>query len=172
MQWQTALEKFATRTQPSLRWMLVGSAATALHQVPVRPGDVDILLHPATTDREMQRLSDALKPFVGTPASPTAVLDTFTSSPSAPWAFDGDWTFGRWRLAGTKVEVARIMTLAEPNCINETIGEAVWATRELIPWRGLTLPVVPLQVQLTTCRNRGLTDRADAIEHRLALTRG
>lgn len=169
MHWHDALQELVGRTPPSLCWMLIGSAATARHQVPLQPGDVDVLIHPATTDRQIQRLSDELEPFAGDPATLPG-LEHFTSSRSAPWARVGDWTFGRWWMAGTKLEVARITSEVEPDSVNETAGEAVWAIREIVPWRGLKVPVVPLRVQLRSCRDRGLTERAAAIERQLAGT--
>lgn len=54
MPWQDALLAFVTRVPLSVRWMVVGSAATAVHQVPIRPGDVDILVHPQSTHAELE----------------------------------------------------------------------------------------------------------------------
>lgn len=165
--WERALLAFTTRVPPTVRWMLVGSAATAIRRVPVQPHDVDILLHPESTDADLAAVSVGLATFAS-PSTGHPSLADFTSSIDIPWAEAGDWTFGRWLVGGEWLEVARIRSQVSSLRVVETIGHAVWTTTEMVRWREMNVPVVPLEVQLATNRSRGLSDRANAIERHFA----
>ncbi|RNI24763.1 hypothetical protein EFY87_03470 [Flexivirga caeni] len=150
--------------------MLVGSAATAIRPVPLRPADVDILLHPESTATDLTAVAEVLVTVASPSAGHTSLAD-FTSSIDVPWAEAGDWTFGRWRVDGVALELARIRSEVSPLRLVETIGHAVWTTTEIVRWHEMNVPVVPLEVQLATNRSRGLSDRANAIERHFARSR-
>ena len=166
--WQEALAVFAERATVELSWMVVGSTATALHGVEITPGDVDILVHPDTSDADFRTVASRLMPYAASgPAE--GDIEGFFSTSAEPLIYDGAWTFGRWHVNGCRLEVARIRDAVEPWLLLETQGAAVWETTEHLAWRTTTLPVVPLEVQLATSLTRGLNDRSRLISQ--ALTR-
>lgn len=166
--WESALEAFLAVADDDVVWMVVGSAATRLQGVAVEPGDVDVLVHPDTTDDAMRALAGRLAPFA-VPGRASDDLDAFLSAPDRPLAEtpDGEWSFGRWWVDIGKLEVARIRVDLPASAVVETLGTAVWATRRTVGWRGHAVPVVPLEVQLATVVLRGQTDRERALRSRL-----
>lgn len=166
--WEQALDTFASRAGGALRWMLVGSSATRVQGAAVDPGDVDILVHPETSDSDLTAITAALMPYAATHAV-SDDPDHFLSTPDQPLVAtpDGTWLLGRWIIAGCKLEVARIRVDLEPTTIIETLGIGVWDTRRTVPWRGHHVPVVPLEVQLATMLSRGLDQRASAVRAHL-----
>ncbi len=161
--WVEALEVVAVRLNgDQIEWMLVGSAATALHGVPIEPGDLDIALRtPADVYAAAQRLPS--RPD----RSPTRDPDNWYSSVAEPVrAFidhaNSGWTFGRWMLRGTKVELAHINRPGTANLLGETFGGAVWAVRTVVSWKGLQIPIVPLETQLVTMILRQQHQRLEA----------
>lgn len=167
--WERALEAFVSDVGSALRWMLVGSAATCVQGVAVEPGDVDVLVHPQTSDEAMAAAVEAFERFSATgPVSQDP--DLFLSTPNQPLVAtpDGVWLFGRWMVDGFKLEVARIRIDLGPTAVIETMGTAVWDTQRTVSWRGHAVPVVPLEVQLATMTWRGLGERASAVRARLA----
>ena len=150
-----------------MRWMLVGSAATRVQGVAVDPGDVDVLVHPDTSDDDLHAVAESFAAFAS--AAPVSHdPEHFLSTVDQPLVAtdDGTWLFGRWIVEGCKLEVARIRADVGPTAIVETMGTAVWATRRTVPWRGREVPVVPLEVQLATILSRGLDERARAVRTR------
>lgn len=89
--------------------MLVGSAATRLQGASVEPGDVDVLVHPQTPDRDMVECYRVLARHAVDSAT-NDDLELFLSSEVRPFIAspDGLWLFGRWMVARCKLEVARI----------------------------------------------------------------
>lgn len=165
--WQHTLSTFADSAPDDVRWMLVGSAATRLHGVDVDPGDVDVLVHPQTPDDALLRLASALSDHaVDGPASQS--LEHFMSSRDQSLLASGAWLLGRWMIDGHKLEVARIREPIDPTTLLETHGLAIWSLREVVEWRGWSVPVVPLEVQLATVVLRGQADREKSV--RAALT--
>lgn len=163
--WLAALERFAgLAATTSADWMLVGSAASAVHGVDLQPGDVDLLAHTAADVFELaavlppaEAVADQLK------IDPKTFLST--KSQSVVTFGEGAWTFGRWLLDGTKVEVAHIA--GDDGLLHETSGREIWRNRQWIAWRGIQLPIVPLEVQLATMLSRDLTNRSEAAKARL-----
>ena len=144
--------------------MLVGSTATRLQGVAIDPGDVDVLIHPDTSDSDMTAIAAEFTRH----ANETTVSDDpdrFLSTQYQPLIAtpDGAWLFGRWMVDGCKLEIARIRVETEPGALLETMGTGVWSVRRQVSWRGVVVPVVPLEVQLATSVSRGLTQRADAV---------
>lgn len=167
--WEAALAAFVDCVATQLRWMLIGSAATAVQGVVIVPGDVDILVHPDTPDTAMYAGVDRLGAFAAGAGAPEE-LASFVSTPARPLlaTADGSWLFGRWAVSGCRVEVARIREPSRDDLLLETVGRDVWGYCEWVPWRGLAVPVVPLEVQLATMVSRGLDQRAGATRTRLA----
>jgi hypothetical protein len=167
--WERALTTFIERVGSQLRWMLIGSAATAVHGVTISPGDVDILIHPDTPDTLMCNELEGLDGFAARSVS-SGDLATFSSTHDRPLlaTADGSWLFGRWTIYGCQVEVARIREPVDAGLLVETVGLAVWDCREVVAWHGQPVPVVPLEVQLATIVSRGLDQRARAVRSRLA----
>lgn len=163
VRWLVALERVADLVAgTSADWMLVGSAASAVHGVDLQPGDVDILAHTA---------ADVFEVAAVLPAAEAAATDretdpqTFLSSRSQPVITFGEWTLGRWLVDGEKVEVAHIA--GDDGLLQETGGSEIWRHRQWMPWQGYQLPIVPLEVQLATMLSRGLTVRSRAAVARL-----
>jgi hypothetical protein len=169
--WENALEAFTAVADDGVVWMVVGSAATRLQGVAVEPGDVDVLVHPDTSDHALHALAVRLAPFA-VPGPASDDLDEFLSAPDRPLAAtpDGSWLFGRWWVQGGKLELARIRADLPDAAVVETLGPGVWATRRTVGWRGRGVPVVPLEVQLATVLLRGQADRERAVRDRLAET--
>ncbi len=166
--WERGLATVSSAARTGAEWILVGSAATRPHEVDLEPGDVDVLVHPATTDQAMAELGRRLIEHTAAD-TPSQDLETFLSTPGQPLvqSDDGSWLFGRWIIDGCKVEVARIRVDLDPGLIVETMGEAIWEHRQTLVWRSERIPVVPLEVQLATCMARNLTERSAAIRDRL-----
>ncbi|WP_154793629.1 hypothetical protein [Occultella kanbiaonis] len=167
-EWAQPLLTFLTVVEGPLDWMLVGSAATRLHGVDLVPGDVDVLIHPDATDAAFAQGCRALAAFA---ARGPAVrgLEDFVSTQEHPLVAseDGTWLFGRWMIAGRKLEVARIRSATPAGLLTETLGPAVWESRQHIEWHRFDVPVVPLEVQYATCRLRGNDARAREVGQRL-----
>lgn len=155
--WRTALQHFAgLAATTSAEWMLVGSAASAVHGVELSPSDIDVL---ARTANDVTKLAAVLPSL----AIPGQDVDphTFLSTTERPVVtFGGGWTFGRWFLDGATVEVAHIAGVH--GRLTETSGSEVWRQRRLVRWRGNLLPLVPLEVQLATMLGRELDQRSRA----------
>lgn len=166
--WEQALDTFASRAGEAVCWMLVGSAATRVQGALVDPADVDVLVHPETSDSDLDAITAAFAPYAAT-HTVSQDPDHFLSTPDQPLAAtpDGTWLFGRWMIAGCKLEVARIRVDLDATTIIETLGTGVWDTRRMVPWKGHRVPVVPLEVQLATMLSRGLDQRASAVRAHL-----
>ena len=169
--WEWALATFVDGVGERLRWMVVGSAASAIQGAAVTPGDVDIAVHPETSDATMEEGLAALAVHAAVSATADD-LATFMSTRERPLlaTANGSWLFGRWTVAGGKLEVARIRAPVAPHALLETLGVDVWDHRHHVRWRGRSVPVVPLEVQLATIVDRGLVDRERAVRARLAET--
>ncbi len=156
--WPTALQHFAQLAETtSAQWMLVGSAASAVHGVDLSPGDIDVL---ARTPKDVTTLA-AVLPSRDLPVRGDLDPQTFLSTKDEPVVrFGGGWTFGRWFLDGETVEAAHIAGVH--GRLTETSGREVWRHRRLIRWRGRLLPIVPLEVQLVTMVSRELDERVRA----------
>jgi hypothetical protein len=78
------------------------------------------------------------------------------------------WYFARWVIDGVKVEVAHIVP-PEGSDTSESgtgiweAGAEIWPHVYEVPFRSLTIPVVPLEIQLGTSLSRGLTPRVETI---------
>lgn len=157
-EWRSALLEFALLVGPvPAEWMLVGSAATAIRGVPVRPGDVDVL---ARRPEDVERIASVM------PSVDDALDDTepgtFLSSRGTPVLTfgEGSWVLGRWHLSDVKVEVAHIRSdSSEEDLLLETSGDPVWSERSLVELQGVSIPTVPVEVQIATMMMRDQHER-------------
>ena len=141
-----------------IEWMLLGSAATALHGVAIVPGDIDIAVLAADdvaraatvlpTPVECDEQSD----WISTAAEPTLQFDHASER----------WTFGRWMIDGVKVELAHIDAPAVAALMIETRAPLVWRERQTLDCHGQPVPTVPIEVQLATMIARHQDTRIDA----------
>ena len=90
--WEAALAAFVDCVATQLRWMLIGSAATAVQGVVIVPGDVDILVHPDTPDTAMYAGVDRLGAFAAGAGAPEE-LASFVSTPARPLLATADGAF-------------------------------------------------------------------------------
>lgn len=145
--------------------MLVGSAATAAHGAEVIPGDVDVLVR---TPQDLKRLAGLMQ-HLATEKAETQDAAKFLSSSEQPLLIfaDGNWTFGRWVIAATRVEVACIREPGQEDRLAETYGEPVWQERQVLEWEGVQIPIVPLEVQMATLLSRQYEGRVQAAARRM-----
>ena len=152
--WEDALMDVADRLHAvGADWFLVGSAALAVRGVTVAPRDVDFVT--GTHRRFVQALSDAL-------------IEPPSNDVERRWI--AAW-FGR-AFVGTRVEwVAEVYGDHDALGGPMEFGPAAASRLERVPWRGRTLLVAPLNLQLAVARTRGLGDRVEAIERFMHRTR-
>lgn len=74
------------------------------------------------------------------------------------------WTFGRWLVCDIQVELAHIDRPGVGPLLLETAGDAVWSSERVLSWRGIEIPIVPLEVQIATMLTRGQDDRLAAVQ--------
>lgn len=146
--------------QASVAWLLVGSAATAIHGAAIDPGDIDILM---ATTAEVHEAADALPNR--TERWPDTNPGTWHSSIAQPvltWV-DGagtTWTFGRSTIQNTKVELANVQTAVPNSHLTET--HATQSDAIPVRWHRRILPVVPLELQIATMIGRDQQSRLEA----------
>ncbi|MFC9688697.1 hypothetical protein ACFTSF_09160 [Kribbella sp. NPDC056951] len=143
--WASALTTVADHlTSNHLKWLLLGSAATTLHGVPLTPADLDIAVR---TPADVHRAA-AVMPTPGT---------------ITEFSHDGEsWTLGRWSIAGVKVELAFIDAPAVADLLLEARSLAVWPERVTLHCDGRPIPTVPIEVQLATMVAREQAERIEA----------
>lgn len=143
-------------------WLLVGDAAAAFQGAALEPSGVDVGVRtPSDAARLAAHLADLAV------AEPTAHDPiTFRSSLAEPllsFADDrGVWALGRWVVGGVRLEITHLSPPA-PVGLQEVAGERVWQVRRDVAAHGLTVPCVPLEVQVVTAHVRRDAARRDAI---------
>lgn len=160
--WAEALGELAARLgRTDVEWMLVGSAATALRGAPIEPGDIDVAV---STSAGVRAAAEVLPRESDRSAMPDDLWFSSLVEPTLSWVGEADsrWTFGRWMLAGVKVELAHIGGGPPAELLRETSGTAVWEERSVVNWNGILIPVVPVEVQLATMIFREQDDRWQA----------
>lgn len=133
--WRAALETVLERTEPG-DWWLVGSAALAVRGVPVEPRDIDLV-----SDAEgCARLAAALEDLLVEPL------------------VDGGPLGERWfrAFARARVECVGGVHASHDDPVPSDFGPAAAARLTTIRWRGWTLRVPPLELQLASRQRRGL----------------
>lgn len=143
--WALCLEALLARLDgQGLQWWLVGSTALAVRGLPVTPHDVDLVVQAQGSARMADLLADCLV---------EPVFD------SRGWIWD--W-FGRCFLHARLEWVGDVNAATEQNGPAD-FGPTALARSEVILWRGHSLRVPPLDLQLLVSERRGLTGRADLI---------
>jgi hypothetical protein len=175
MSWKKALVTILDVAGPLLMadpplCAVIGSLASTLQGCQVSPRDIDLLAaEPDATYRYAESMSAYAPPQCEHPPG----HDDWLSSAELPISVGPDeygfhWHFGRWVIAGLKVEIAHIVapegfpTSAEGAGIWEA-GPEIWPHLRRVPFAGRQVPVVPLEIQLETNLSRGLHERVAAI---------
>ena len=134
--WRAALEEVLARVEPD-GWWLAGSAALAVRGVPVAPRDIDLI-----SDADgCARLADALADDLVEPL------------------VDGGWLGERWFRAfvgGARVECVGGVHATHDKPVPSDFGPVAAARLATVHWRGWTLHVPPLELQLASRQRRGL----------------
>jgi hypothetical protein len=123
----------------------------------MEPRDLDILV---PSMDHLRKLYDFVNPSMGMEASPEIVSETF------PGGFE--WHKVQWNVEGFTTEAVYIASGG--GIPDGTEGEGIWEGGQHIwsliryaPFRGYSIPVVPLEVQLESQLRRGREDRATTI---------
>lgn len=149
--WLDVVDLIAQRAWSArVDWMLVGSAASAFQGVPLDPADVDVLMRtPSDVATLAGHLNDLAMPEP-TPRHPASFLSS-RAEPLLAYEAGGEaWTLGRWVVGGVRLEVAHISPTEPTEGLVETHGTRVWEVKIDVTYRGITVPCVPLEVQLAT----------------------
>ncbi len=128
-----------------LKWWLVGSSALAVRGLAVTPHDLDLAVQDGGSERLGHLMSDCLVEPV---------------SDSRGWIWD--W-FGRCFLHARLEWVGNVNDKAEQDGVCD-FGPTAQAASEVVQWRGYSINVPPLDLQLAVSERRGLTERADLIQ--------
>ncbi len=135
--WRAALEAVLARVEPD-GWWLAGSTALAVRGVPVSPRDIDLI-----SDADgCARLADALADDLVEPL------------------VDGGWLGERWFRAfvgGARVECVGGVHASHDHPVPSDFGPMAASRLATVHWRGWTLRVPPLEMQLASRQRRGLT---------------
>jgi hypothetical protein len=144
--WERALDEFLRLVAPhGIDWWLCGSAALAARGLDVAPRDLDLVVAGA----DAPQLGDILLNYLIEPVVP--VQGWFC-----------DW-FGR-AFIGARVEwVGGVDGRADTPHVSD-FGPTAAACLDTVTWRGHTLRVPPLDLQLQVSERRGLTGRVAEIE--------
>jgi hypothetical protein len=143
-QWEDALERLLRRIGGArLDWWLTGSAALAVRGLDVAPRDLDLV----TGDDGAHVLAELLEDALVEPLQPA------------------DW-FCRWwgrAFLGARVEWVGGVGPAADEPEPSDFGLVAAASLEAVSWRGHTLRVPPLELQLEVSERRGLGERVALI---------
>lgn len=144
--WDRALDAFLEIIAGSeVDWWLAGSAALAVRGIPIEPGDLDLV----TDGPGALRLGELLRDHLIEPVARAEV-----------WV--ADW-FGRAFLHCCLDWVGAVgARVDEPEPTD--FGPLAARRRETVAWKGHTLRLPPLDLQLAVSRRRGLSNRVAQIE--------
>jgi hypothetical protein len=153
--WEQALLRLLQRLDGNnFQWYLGGSAALAARGLDIQPRDIDMVV----AEADAQRLGEVLLDGLIEPVLPVGKI-----LPTEEWF--GNW-WGRAFL-GARVEwVGGVDERADTPDISD-FGPTAAARLETITWRGYTLQVPPLDLQLAVSERRGLTERVTGIRRAL-----
>jgi hypothetical protein len=146
--WEDTLELFLHRVAgTSLVWFLYGSGALAARGIAVSPGDLDFWVDDA-------EVAGAL--FEDLLVEPVTTMNGWVAER------------GGRAFAGCLFEwIARVDPKIDEPTPHEQ-GPIAAGRLESVAWRSWTLPVAPLDLQLSVAERRGLTARAAAIRGHLS----
>lgn len=173
--WQRALEAVLGLAQPlfagdELPCAVIGSVASALQGCQVSPRDIDLL---AVEPEAVYRFAELMSAHAPACCEHPPGHPEWLSSAEAPLSTGPDtwgfvWHFGRWIVDGVTVEMAHIQApegfpTSEDGAGIWEAGPEIWPHLRCMPFAGLRVPVVPLEIQLQTNLSRGLEERAAEI---------
>lgn len=143
--WEQALEQLLTHVGSApLDWFVCGSTALAVRGIPVHPRDIDLAMSSAAARQFGDLLADDLIQPI---------------EDASGWICE---VFGR-AFTSARIEwvggVFPAIDQPEPS----DFGPIAAAQLETIAWRGHTLHIPPLKLQLDVTLRRGLSERADLI---------
>ena len=127
-----------------VEWLLCGSAALAIRGVEIVPRDIDL------TVADQRRTVDALGHLLVEPPVKT----------EGQWI--AEWFARAWD--GTRIEWVAETRADLDDARTSDLGPEAVRRAETVSWRGLDFRVPPLDLQAAVSRERGLHDRASAIE--------
>jgi hypothetical protein len=146
--WDRALEAFLSIVESeamAMTWWLVGSTALAVRGLDITPRDIDLSVDAAGAHRLADLLADSIvQPVQATP-------DWFC-----------DW-FGRAFLHARIEWVGGVDARADDPEISD-FGPTAASRMQTIQWRGHTVHVPPLELQLLISQRRGLSERVAQIQ--------
>lgn len=148
--WESALERWLQRVDgQGVAWWLGGSAALAVRGLAVQPRDFDIITDDAGAHRLGELLHDVqIEPVV----------------PVQGWVCR--W-FGRAFLHARFEWVSGVTAEADQPAVSD-FGPIAARQLEAVAWRGHTVLLPPLALQLAVSERRGLAERAALIRAALA----
>lgn len=146
--WQDTLDLFLRRVEGTpLQWFLYGSAALALRGIEIQPGDLDLWVSDAYLTGSI--FEDLL-------VEPMTVM--------TGWVAD----HGGRAFAGCIFEwIADVHPEVDDPSPHEQ-GPTALSSLESVCWRGWTIPVAPLALQLSVAERRGLADRVERIRNHMS----
>lgn len=144
--WEEALLGFIDRIKGTdIQWWLTGSCATCVRGIDIQPHDVDIILDSEDIDRINQLFADCIvEPVISSKGWVAANFGVLFMGARIDLAFDPE------------------DFVDNPDPVD--FGPYAMRNLEIIDWRGQTIKVPPLELQLQVNRRRGRNDRAAAIE--------
>ncbi|GAA3166061.1 hypothetical protein [Nonomuraea roseoviolacea] len=132
-------------TGADLAYRVCGTSAALLQGVPLRAGDIDILL----ADR------DDLDTFA-------AALSSFPCLYAASWLPETSQYFTRFAVNGVEVELSTLERAVDSDAL-ECAGSGPWRHYVLLPCGSHHVPVVRLELRLATELLRDRSDRYDPL---------
>ena len=147
--WDKALKYFLRIAKgQNINWWLTGSAALAVRGIDITPHDIDLIVD----DTNAVKLGELLQDYVIEPVVPTV-----------GWIAN---RFGRAFRHARLEWVGGVHDDVDKPYVRD-FGPAAANRLEVVNWRGETIRVPPLQLQLQENQRRGLVGRVEKIERHL-----
>lgn len=176
MAWQDTLRTVLQKTDAPLkdkrvRWMIVGSAASALWGVKVQPNNVDIRTQtPEGVEAFRELLITYSLPQGAVPISSalTEPLPSWRSNLDQQLAVWGEPTGGRywlgcWQIGAGVVNVRCMVYPPGSDKLVEYYGDPVWQLVKMLPFEDWQVPVCPLEIHLAYVAKQGQSERVRKI---------
>jgi len=144
--WEKGLEAFIQGVEDKgIDWWLTGSCAACVRGIPFRPHDIDIMVNPKDVEK---------------------VADIFSQCIIEPIVDSGGWVVQT--MGVLFLEVAIDIASGPEACMDEPTpadcGPYAEQHLEEIVWRGYTIKIPPIELQLNVNRKRKRWERAKLIE--------